>query len=125
MSDILDDELISEEKTSKAEITSNKNRKAAIYIGIMMFGGMIFHYFTIPRWGFLTMIVDAISIITIPFLISIVVETIRYLLHIREEKKKGHKIDRDPFWFQLIENTFAIWILTGIVFVPLYVLGLF
>jgi hypothetical protein len=125
MKTILDDESTFEKKEKKIKLTSNKKGKGIAYFLVMLIGGMIFSYFANPHWNKdLLIMTDAISLLIFPLLISIVVEAIRYLLHKRREQKENRKIERDPYWFQLLENTFAIWILTAFAFFLGYILGI-
>jgi len=104
---ILDDDYTEEEVVNK-NLTRNIPTRVIIYLAIMMVGGSIVLGFKIfmPY-----LIVFAFAITVQAIILSLVLETIRYFFRKRKEEKTGVREIRDPFWFEVLEGGFSIWLL--------------
>ena len=119
MKDILDSQLDEKPIPSKPLKTLLSN--AFLYFIVMFIGGIILSSF-FPS-GYLDPIVFAIygsvqSLIT-TFCVTLIVEGARWVW--RMIKNKEYKSE-NPFWFELIENMMAWWILLAILNVANYFL---
>jgi len=113
MKEILDEEFTNQGKESSIKLSENRVRKTVLYFAIMLAGGFAYQYYQlggifISVWWMLS---QELSTIFWAMFISLVLEGFRYWIHRRKEKKAKKSIPRDPFWFQIIEGGFAIWIL--------------
>lgn len=106
MHDILDD---LKGKAEQKDLSTQMYTKAALYIGIMVLGEIIF-YFLLGRSIFPIYLTVGLSI-CYALSLSLILEFIRYGLHKWKEKRKDIIIKRDPFWFQVVEGAFSIWLL--------------
>ncbi len=101
MKEILDSDEIQE--TPQRE--KNLKTKAIVYC-ILILGSWIF----LPLFQ---------TYVLMSVFLGLIVEAIRWLW--RRNKPEAERKNANPFWFELIESIFSIWILSVIVFV----IGLF
>jgi len=113
--EILDDELLNNGKEVIDKRTQKPAQRTLIYFTIMLIVGcgMAFIEFkeTLFPTGFSFYFGVAISVILISLFISFILEFFRFLIRKFKSKKSETVTLTDPFWFQIIEGAFAIWIL--------------
>ena len=104
---ILDDDYSEKEVINKA-LTQNIRTRVILYFVIMLAGGSILLglRFFAPYLFVFSFLMSLLAI-----LLSLVLEAIRYSFRKRRERKSGIKEIRDPFWFEVLEGGFSIWIL--------------
>ena len=111
---ILDDDYTEQEVVEK-ELTQNIRARVVIYLAIMMIGGSVILGLKMYMPYLMAI---ALAIMLQAIFLSLVLETIRYFFRKRKERKTRIKKIRDPFWFEVLEGGFSIWllimILTGV-----------
>lgn len=118
--EILDDNSLD---TFNDKRTKNIKQRSWIYLLIMIIGGSIYIYFAILKMFIpYLLIITSFGYILTAIVISIILESFRHLMRKRKERKAVVKSKYDPFWYQVLEGGFAIWILLmGIIILGNYV----
>ena len=120
--DIIDNEIIKRE----TYVTSNKVFQAIAYCAIMILGGSGFIFY---RFGFVDLdsvnikiaLSDSAVYIVQALVLSFILEIFRFFLRKRKSRRTGIISKNDPFWFQVIEGAFALWIILIIILVLLII----
>lgn len=117
--EILDEDQINNGKEVINKRTKKPLRTSIFYLVSMLMisrGHLYFEYLK-PLFNppFSFYINSAIQEIILCFVVSSILEFFRFL--VRKLKKKDHTIIKliDPFWFQITEGAFAIWIIMTVV----------
>jgi hypothetical protein len=119
--EILDEDLLDNSKKVIDKRTEKPIQRTAIYSAIMIivgYGLMCFEYRdTLLKADFSFYMTLSFSIIFFCFVISFVLESFWFLFRKFGRKKDDIITLVDPFWFQIIESAFSIWILFTALFV--------
>ncbi|MGK0363673.1 MAG: hypothetical protein ACI85O_000726 [Saprospiraceae bacterium] len=117
--EILDDDQLNDGKEVIDKRTHQKILKALIYFSIMLIisFGLIYSQLrdTPLNQGLTEFIILAIGIIIVFIIVSFILEFFRFLIRKFKSKKSDVITLVDPFWFQIIEGAFAIWILFTVI----------
>ena len=124
--EILDEDQIKDSKEIIDKRTQNLTARTLIYLIIMLLGSYAVFYFKfkdtlIPVSLYYYKEMTLYRIIGC-FILSFVLEFFRFLVRKFKRKKPDMIILIDPFWFQIIEGAFAIWILDTIIKIILLVI---
>ncbi len=92
-------------------LTPNISGRTVGYLGIMLLSGAVAYYLMYPMASLIVHVLGALILIIIPTLISLVLESFRYLFRKRREKKSGQIERRNPFCCEVVEGGFSIWLL--------------
>lgn len=115
---ILDDEFHPHKEPGKEELTSNVNTRALIYLVIMIIPGFLYHYIGLSNDQGNNLLIILLSVsVVFPLqciFLSFILEIFRYFMRKRKFRKTGIKVYYDPFWFQVLEGGFGIWILLSV-----------
>lgn len=78
----------------------------------MLLGGAAYAYFfpIVPPSAF-SLGITGVTYSVMALLMSTILEIFRYFIRQRRERKAEIKTRYDPFWFQVLEGGFAIWLL--------------
>jgi len=118
-SEILDDDLLNNGKKVIDKRTKNLSKRTIIYLIIMLLGSYIIFYLeyrnSLIPLSFFYYKEMTITRIVVCFILSFILESFRF--SVRKLKSKNSDILTlvDPFWFQIIEGAFAIWILDTVI----------
>lgn len=115
MKNILDND----DADQAGEIEERTNQKAITYLSTMLVGSLIFSAFRAPRQLDMVLL-STVILVAQSLLMGLIVEGLRYIFR----KARGQKRWKDPFtpfWFEVLENGFAWWIL----FLIIGIVGLF
>ncbi|MBR9920016.1 MAG: hypothetical protein GYB31_04195 [Bacteroidetes bacterium] len=121
MSQIIDtdpdrDEALAE----KSERQKALVKKSVVYFVVMGIAGSLLHTLQ-TGINFPYSFAGAIGFIGVCMFLSVLLELVRSFFRKRKEKKTEEVKAVDPFWFQVVEGGFALWIL----FAVLSLLGMF
>ena len=113
--EILDDEQFNNGREVIDKRTEMPIQKATIYSAIMIivgYGLICFEYRdTLLNTNFSFYMTLSFSVIFFCFVISFILESFWFLFRKFKRKKDNIITLLNPFWFQIIESTFSIWIL--------------
>ena len=117
MKEILDDDFRKENLEDSPTLSTHLKTKTAVYFLVMLAGNFAYDFYQLGGiflsiWWMLGQAFEQIFGL---IFISLVLEIVRYFFHKRKEKKAGRTLLRDPFWFQIMEGAFAIWLLFSLV----------
>jgi hypothetical protein len=112
--EILDDDFNKPDEIGEGQLTSNINIRAVVYFIVMIFTGSAYCWHTLPKQAEEKFFFSAFVFILQCVFLSLILEIFRFYIRKRKFKKTGIKINYDPFWFQVIEGGFAIWILFSV-----------
>lgn len=122
-------EILDEDYTQSAEIiqkalTPKIGLRSVIYFTIMVIGGFPYYWTMLDdpqSYSYPILFIGTLIIIAMCCFLSFILELFRLLSRKRKARKTGKKIIQDPFWFQVLEGGFGIWIM----FAVLYIVTLF
>ena len=125
-SEIIDKDFVATEP----RITTNTRFRAIIYLVIMLAVGVGFIYYkykfrTLDPDYFKAAFSDSSIFIFQALILSLILETFRCFFRKRKFKKTGIISKADPFWFQVIEGAFALWIVLIVILVLITMTGLY
>ncbi len=116
------DEELSKEQPRQLKLTANLVLKSCLYLLLMSLGQLGFEYWltrTLSVYSIRPVLYDLL----LPIAVSFMLEACRWLLHYHRQQKTGITIPRDPYWFQVLEGGFAIWLLFKLaVFIRIFAL---
>lgn len=119
--EILDEDEVNNRKKAIDKRTKKPIQRAAIYSAIMIivgYGFMCFEYQdTLLNTDFSFYMTLNLSAIFFCFVISFILESFWFLIRKFRRKKADIITLVDPFWFQIIESAFSIWILFSALYV--------
>ena len=116
------DEELTQGQTLSSKLTRRPVLRAIIYLLLMAAGQVGIEYWLTRVLSFYSLQI-VLRQLAIPLLISLGLEVFRWGLHRWQEKKADHEIPRDPFWFQVLEGAFAIWLLIEVLPAIVRILG--
>jgi len=111
--EILDSDLNKSNLSGQEELTSKIYLRSVIYFNIMAIGGCAY-YWGLPQYSHVSiyaLLCGSIIFIFQGLVISLILEVFRFFRRKHKFKKRGIKLNVDPFWFQVVEGGFGIWIL--------------
>lgn len=112
--EILDEDQINNSKEVIDKRTNNLGKKTLIYGIIMLLGTLGLMYFkyrnTLLNFDFTFYPTMVIGIIILCITVSFVLEFFRFVVRKLKRKNPDKLTLLDPFWFQIMEGAFAIWI---------------
>lgn len=113
--EILDDDQLNNGKKVIDKRTEKPCQRAFIYSIIMLIIGYGIAFFeyrnTLLDTNFSFYFTLSTTVIFLCTVVSFILESFWFLVRKFKNKKSGVITLIDPFWFQIIEGTFAIWIL--------------
>lgn len=104
------DEELAEKQLHSTKLTQRPVLKTCWYLSMMLLGQLGFEYW-LTRTLSIYSIRPVLTDVLLPIAISLPLEALRWWLHRRREQKAEAPIPRDPYWFQVMEGSFAIWLL--------------
>jgi len=111
---ILDDSNLKTIKIDSENLTKNLAARVVIYTLIMLIASSFFYATQLPHSDIkeiLFVIATSFILIIMCLFVSVILEGVRYYLRQRKTRKTGIRKTVDPFWFQVIEGAFGLWIL--------------
>lgn len=124
--EILDDEQLNNGKEIIDKRTKNLTKNTVTYLIITAIGSLAIFYFefkdTLLPLNFSSYKEMTIYRIIGCLLLSLILESFRFLRRKFKNKESNALTLIDPFWFQVIEGAFAIWILDTIIKIILLVI---
>jgi len=111
MNDILDNEQ-TQNKEDKEKLTSNIYTKGMIYLLIMAAGNLIYLKITGGLKATLSnFLLGTLELLILFTIIGFLITIVRFYWRKRKERLMKQKPLHDPFWYQMLENSFSIWLI--------------
>lgn len=108
-------QILDQEESLEQPLTRDPIKKTLIYTVVMLCGGMLVYAYLYRTTELLFLLFCALGLMIICAFISLILEAIRLFMRKRKERRTGIKVLSDPFWFEVLEGSFSIWILLTVV----------
>lgn len=124
MEETIDKDFVKNQSKDKSNLTQNIELRAVIYFLVMLIGGVIYLLiFSKPSPSIFASLLHTFFTIVVSLFVALAIVLVRIFIRQRKNKKKGLLIEYDPFWFEIIENGFSLWILVMLLNFLVYIFG--